>query len=75
MVYLQIVEFTGKVSTDKTGRFPVTSSCSSKYFMVLYDYNSNTVLAEPLTSCSERELIQATRVLHSYLSNRGLIPQ
>ena len=75
MAYLQTVEFTGKVSTDQTGRFPVTSSRGSKYLMLLYDHESNAILAEPLTSCSERELIRSTRVLHSYLSARGLTPQ
>ena len=43
--------------------------------MVLYDHESNAILAEPLTSCSERKLIRATRVLHSYLSDHGLTPQ
>ena len=74
MAYLYTVKFTGKVSTNQTERFPVTSSCGSKYIMVLYDHGSNAILAEPLTSRSERELIQATRVLHSYLSNRILTP-
>ena len=43
--------------------------------MLLYDHESNAILAEPLTSCSERKLIQATRILHSYLSARSLTPQ
>ena len=64
MAYLQTVEFTGKVSTDQTGRFLVTSSCGSKYLMVLYDHNSNAILAEPLNSCSKHELIRSTHVLH-----------
>ena len=50
MAYLQKVEFTGKVSTDQTGRFTVTSSRDSKYLMVLYDHYSNDILAEQLTS-------------------------
>ena len=75
MAYLQTMEFTGKVSTDQAGRFPVTSSRGSKYIMVLYDHDSNANLAEPLTSRNEREIIQATRVLHAYLSDRGLIPK
>ena len=75
MVYLQTVEFTGKVSTDQTRRFPVTSSRGSKYRMVLYDHDSNAILADPLTSRNERELIRATRFLHTYLSDRGLTPQ
>ena len=43
--------------------------------MVLYDHDSNAILAGPLTSCSELELIRSTCVLHSYLSARSLIPQ
>ena len=54
------MDFTGKVSTDQTGRFPVNSSRGSKYLMVLYDHDSNAILVEPLTSCNERELIRAT---------------
>ena len=65
MTYLQTVEFTGKVSTDQTRRFPTTFSRGSKYIMVLYDHTSDTILAEPLTYLRERELIRATRVLHS----------
>ena len=42
--------------------------------MVLYYHDSNAILAVPLTSRSERELIRATRVLHSYLYDRGLTP-
>ena len=75
MGYLQTVEFTGKLSTDQTGYFPVTSSRGSKYLMVLYYHVSNAILAEPLTSFRKRELIRATRVLHSYLYARGLTPQ
>ena len=43
--------------------------------MVLYEYYSNAILAKPLTSCNERKLVRATRVLHAYLSDRGLTPQ
>ena len=72
---LYTVKFTGKVSTDQNGNFPVTSSRGSKHLMVLYDHDSNAILAEPLTSCRKREIIRATCVLHSYLSDCGLIPQ
>ena len=43
--------------------------------MVLFEHDSNSILADPLTSCNEQELIRATRVLHAYLSDRGLTPQ
>ena len=59
MFYLQKVKFTGEMSTDQTGRFHITSSRGSKYLMVLYNHDSNAILAEPLTSHRERKLIQA----------------
>ena len=74
MAYLQMVDFTGKFSTYQTRRFPVTSFRGSKYLMVLYDHNSNAILAEPLTSRNELELIRVTCVLHAYLSNCSLTP-
>ena len=43
--------------------------------MVLYNHDSNVILAKPLTSRNKRELVQSTRVLHTYLSDRGLTPQ
>ena len=75
MAYLQTIESTEKFSTDQTGHFPITSSRGSKYLMVLYDHDSNAILAEPLTSRNERKLIRATHFLHAYLSNFVLNPQ
>ena len=74
-VFVETVELTGKVSTDQTGRFPVTSSCSSKYLMFLYDHDSNAIIPDPIKSRSEAELIRAYSVIHSKLTNRGLLPK
>jgi hypothetical protein len=37
----------GQMYTDKTGRFPVVLSKGNKYIMILYDYDSNAILAQP----------------------------
>eukprot|EP00957_Ditylum_brightwellii_P020260 1529204-Ditylum_brightwellii.AAC.1 len=50
---------TGKNFTDQTGRFPILSSQGYQYIYVLYDYDSNAILAEPIRNHSEQELIQA----------------
>ena len=42
------MEEPGRVYTDQTGRFPVTSSRGHQYVMVMYDYDSNSILTEPL---------------------------
>jgi hypothetical protein len=38
----------GQIYTDQTCRFPVVSSKGNKYIMVLYDYDSNAILAQPI---------------------------
>jgi hypothetical protein len=50
MVYVKAKEATGQIYTDQTGRFPITSSRGNKYIMILYNYESNDILAEPLKS-------------------------
>ena len=71
-VFVEVVELTGKVSTNQTGRFPVTSIRSSKCHMVLYNHDSNVIIPEPIKSRSESELIQSYAVLHSKLTDCGL---
>ena len=75
MIYVKAIEATGQIYTDQTGRFPTTSSRGNKYVMILYDYNSNAILAEPLKSKSEGEMIRAYTKLLEYLSGRGLKPR
>ena len=58
IVYLQATDLAGKIYTDQTGRLPVTSSRSYKYIMVAYDYDSNTIHAEPMKNCSDQELLK-----------------
>jgi hypothetical protein len=38
----------GRIYTVQTGRFPVVSSKGNKYIMILYDYDSNANLTQPI---------------------------
>ena len=49
-LFIKTVELSGKIYSDQTGRFHLTSSKGNKYFMVLYDHDSNVILAKPLKS-------------------------
>jgi hypothetical protein len=73
-VYMQPIEVTGQIYSDQTGRFPQTSSRGNKYIMIVYDYDSNAILAEPITSRTENELVRAYTKLHTTLTDRGLKP-
>ena len=74
-VFVATVKLTGKVSIDQTGHFPVTSSRSSKYLMVLYDHDSNPIIPKSIKSQGEAELIQAYPVLYPKFTNWYLRPK
>ena len=44
---------TGKIHSDQTGRFPIQSSSGNKYIMVIYAYDPNDILVEPLPDISK----------------------
>ena len=73
-VFMKPAEISGKVSTDQSGRFPTTSSKGNKYLMVLHEYDSNAILAEPMKNRSEVEIVRSYTTLHEYLCSRGLKP-
>jgi hypothetical protein len=72
--YPKVIEITGQIYSDQTGRFPVTSSKGNKYIMVVYDYDSAAILAEPIKNRSERELLRSYSKMHKHLTDRGLKP-
>ena len=39
---------TGKIYTDLTGRFPVTNNRVIQYMLILYAYDTNAILVEPI---------------------------
>jgi hypothetical protein len=53
----------GQIYTDQTGRFPVVSSKGNKYIMILYDYDSNAILAQPIKDRTAPELLRAFQVM------------
>ena len=74
LVFFKTVDLYGKIYTDQTGRFPVTSSKGNKYILVAYHYDSNTIHAEPLKTRLGLDLTSAYQKLHSLFTNRGLRP-
>jgi hypothetical protein len=66
---------TGAIASDQTGRFPVTSSQGMKYLIVIYDYDSNAIFAEPLINRTAKEILRAYTKIHTLLVSRGLRPQ
>jgi hypothetical protein len=65
----------GQIYTDRAGRFPVVSSKGNKYIMILYDYDSNAILAQPIKDLTSPELLKAFQVMEQELVARGLKPK
>jgi hypothetical protein len=75
-LYLSIQELpTGQVFTDQTVPFPIVSTQGFKATMILYDYDSNAILVEGITSQGKTELLRAYTTLLQQLINAGLWPK
>jgi hypothetical protein len=73
-VYAATID-TGQIYTDQTGRFPVVSSKGNKNIMLLYDYDSNAIMAQPIKDRTAPELLRAFQVMEQELVARGLEPK
>jgi hypothetical protein len=65
----------GQIYTDQTGRLPVISSKGKKYIMILYEYDSNAILAQPIKDRTAPELMKAFQIMEQILVARGLKPK
>jgi len=68
---------TGQIATDMmTGRFLVSSSWGNSYMLVVYDYDSNYIHAEPLRSShSGTDILAAYKSSIALLTSHGLTPR
>lgn len=73
--YACVVEAHGQVYSDQTGRFVTPSSTGNNYIMVVYDYDSNAILVEPIRNRQAATLVAAYQVLHTRLCEHGCRPQ
>jgi hypothetical protein len=67
-------DLNGMISTDQTGRFPVKSLKGKLYIMVLYNYDSNAILATTMKSRKAPDLVAAYNELHQQLLDGGVKP-
>eukprot|EP00957_Ditylum_brightwellii_P075240 5717677-Ditylum_brightwellii.AAC.1 len=48
----------GKIYTDQTEKFLVISSKGNRYIMVIYAYDANCILVEPMKNRTERYIVE-----------------
>ena len=64
----------GKIYTDQTGRFPVTSSQGNVYILILYSYNTNAIIAKAIKSRTAADIFKAYETTYNCLKIRGWKP-
>ena len=64
LCFVKVVDITGQVHSDLTGRFPIPSSRGYHYLLVVYDYDSNSILFTPTKSRKAEELLRAYQSIH-----------
>ena len=74
-MYAAIHDAKGQIFTDQPGRFLVASSAGNSYMLVLYDYDSNHIHAEPMPSRTAKSIVDAYTRAHTVLVKAGLRPR
>jgi len=70
-----LMEPTGQMYMDLTGKFVVASSNGNNYILIIYDYDSNAILAIPLKNCKAESILDAYQTGHAHLCAMGLQPK
>ena len=65
----------GTVHTDLTGKFPVISISGHKYLMVLYHYDSNGIIFQPMKNRSDKEAMRVYGYIYKYLKALNCKPK
>ena len=75
--YAKVIHFEPRAQThsDQTGKFPTTSAQGNKYVFVLYDYDSNSIMARPLKSREAQQILEAFQSCYNVLRRAGLKPK
>jgi hypothetical protein len=73
--FAAVIETTGRTFSDQTGRFLIPSSTGNNYVFVMYDYDSNSIHAEPMPNCTAKSHVTAYTVVHNKLVKAGLRPK
>jgi len=69
--YAAMLEPTGQIYTDQTGKFVAPLSTGNNYILILYNYDSNVILAIPFKNHQSDCILQAYKLGHARLCAYG----
>jgi len=75
LCYAALMEPTGQAYMDLTSKFVVLSSSSNNYILIVYNYDSNGILAVPLKNWHSESILAAYQSANAQLCTVGLCPK
>jgi hypothetical protein len=73
-VFMTVHVVTGRISSDNTDCFPVTSYRGNAYITLFCIYNVNAIWLVPIKNRSKKKLLQAVTEVYAWLTARGYWP-
>ena len=58
--------------TDLIGKFPYCSTRGNNYIMVVYNYDGNAILAEPVKNKQAATLLESWKIIHEKIIKAGV---
>ena len=74
-VYMSLVDVEGRLYSDQTGRFPLTSNKGNCYVVIFYAVDGNYIKSFPIKSRHRSQLLKAYDAVYAFLRVRGYRPQ
>ena len=74
-VFAALIDHRAEIFTDATGPFPVVSSLGNKYVFLLYDYDSNYIMVQPVKDKKKATTVAAFKKQLNILKRCGLKPK
>ena len=74
-VYMSITDIDGKLYSDQTGQFPITSNRGNCYVVIFYASDGNYIKSYPIKSRHRTQLLKAYEEVYTFLRIRGYRPQ
>ena len=71
---VNLQQLKGIISTDLPGRFPFPLDLLNNYIFVLYDYDSNAILIQPIKSRDKSKLIRGFQLCYNELQKSNIKP-
>ena len=68
-----VIPFNAKTTTytDLTGRFPYKSTAGNEYLYIMYDFDSNAIMALPIKNRQAKTLVTAWDTLQQHFTKNG----